>query len=75
MSVILELKEQGGLNKLAEYSLPPRQALVAFIEQDVRKNFNHWNYPTQIDGMREGAPGHWYYDDVAGKRVLAAYPA
>ena len=75
MSMIYELMERGGLRKVAEYSLPPKAALVAFIEQDVRKNFQTWNYPTLIDGMREGARGHWYYDDFTGKRVLAAYPA
>ena len=75
LSLIFELKEQGGLNKVAGYTLPPKQALVAYIEQTIRNNFHMWNYPLMINGMREGTPNHWYFDDHAGKRVLAAYPA
>lgn len=76
MTIIYELKENGNIKKIAEYGLNPRRALVCFVMQS-RKNFNTWDYPDEIKGMRESStvPNHWYFDDVANKRVLAAYPA
>ena len=76
-AMIYELKETcGTMNKLAEYTLDPKDALVSFIMQS-RKNFNTWDYPKEIKGMWQSnmAPNHWYFDDFDNKRVLAAYPA
>ena len=77
-TIIYELKENGdgNINKIAEYTLHPKDALVCFIMQS-RKNFNTWDYPKEIKGMRESntTPNHWYFDDDVNERVLAAYPA
>ena len=77
-TIIYELKENGdgNINKIAEYTINPKDALVCFIMQS-RKNFNTWNYPQEIKGMRESktVSNHWYFDDIANNRVLAAYPA
>ena len=64
------------MQKKTEYSLEPKKALVAFIMQDIHHNFNTWEYPEIIKGMRQSdtVPDHWYYDDIAGRRVIAAYP-
>lgn len=77
-TIIYELKENGdgSISKIAEYTLNPREALICFIMQD-KKNFNTWDYPKEIEGIRESEilPNHWYFDDDINKRVLAAYPA
>ena len=77
-TIIYELKENGdgNINKIAEYTLSPKEALIAFVMQS-RKNFNTWDYPKEIKGMRESntVPNHWYFDDIINDRVLAAYPA
>ena len=63
-----------GPEKVAEYSLTPKEALVNFIEQFLKGNYQFWKYPEEIKGMRESstAPGNWYYD--TGDTVYAAYP-
>ena len=77
-TIIYELRENGdgNIDKIAEYTLSPKAALVCFIMQS-RKNFNTWDYPQEIQGMRQSKaiPNHWYFDDGVNKRVLAAYPA
>lgn len=81
-SIIYKLKEgDPDIKRVAEYSLPPKQALVAYIEQNYRNNTNTWEYPEIIKGMRESSTlaDHWYYD-VAKARgdkenaVISAYP-
>lgn len=85
MSKILSLKEgESGIKELAIYSLPPKKAMVCFIEQFIRKNFNTWEYPEEIEGMRESTTvgNHWYYDvpkmdgnGISFDTAFAAYPA
>ena len=78
LTCIFELKENGdsGIHKVAEYNLQPRQAMIAYIEQSIYNNFNTWTYPEAIAGIRQSdmVPDHWYYDDIRGDRVIAAYP-
>ena len=78
MTTICELKESSnkGIRKIASYSCNPKEALVCFIMQDIRKDFNTWKYPEIIPGMRESKikKDHWYFDDINGKRVLGSYP-
>ena len=77
LSFIFELKENGdgGVRKIAEYTLPPKKAMVNFIMQS-RGNYNTWEYPETIKGIRQSdtVPDLWYFDDIANKRVLASYP-
>ena len=76
MTTIYELSEyDGAIRKKAEYSLPPKKALVCYIQQ-CNGNFNTWEYPDHLPGMRESktVPDHWYYDDIENRRVVAAYP-
>ena len=82
-SIIYTLTEgEPGVRKRVEYTLPPKQALVCYVEQYINNNWNTWEYPEEIKGMRESqtVKDHWYYD-VFRKRlsdknmVVAAYPA
>lgn len=78
LSMIYELKEGNpDIRKRAEYTIEPKKALVAFIMQDIFKNYNTWEYPEELKGMKESSTvkDHWYYDDYKGRRVIAAYPA
>lgn len=80
-SMIYVLEEGKGYRKAAEYSLPPKQALVAFIKQTLENNFNTWDYPETVEGMRESSTikDHWYYDVFKSRgakmnATIAAYP-
>ncbi len=74
---IYELCEGNSFARMvATYSLEPKAAMVAYIRQSIHKDFNTWNYPEEIPGMRmsDTVKDHWYYDDPAGRRVICAYP-
>ena len=76
ISCVYELKEGvPGMRKLAEFSVPPKQALINYIHYS-SGNSCTWDYPTDMPGIRESktAPDHFYYDDLKHKRVLASYP-
>lgn len=68
-------EKTGKIDRVATYSIGPKQALIAFIMQS-KKNMNFWTYPQHIEGMRESTKkaDHWYFDDIANSRILAAYP-
>lgn len=82
LSQILVLEEGNTeLRKVAEYALSPKQALVAYIKQTLEKNFNTWEYPEIVEGMRQSdtVADHWYFDKFKRKyggrdAVIAAYP-
>lgn len=77
MSTIYACDEKTGkINRLCSYSISPKRALVTFIMQFLRRNYNTWEYPDSIPGMRESSTvkDHWYFDDFENQRVLAAYP-
>lgn len=82
-TVIYTLTEgEPGVRKRVEYTLPPKKALVCYVEQYINNNWNTWEYPEEIKGMRESQTikDHWYYDvfrkSLSDKNmVVAAYPA
>lgn len=81
LSSIYVLEEGMTLRKTAEYTLPPKQALVAYIKQVLFNDYNTWTYPEIVEGMRESdtLADHWYFDKKKGKfggreAVFAAYP-
>lgn len=63
-SKIVILKNNGQIDDAAIYSLPPKEALVAFVMQYFDYNFNTWEYPDIIKGMWESStvPNHWYWE-------------
>ena len=73
MSTIFRLYPDGHIEYKARYSLTPKQAMIAYIQQE-KGNFNTWTYPSWIDGIRESTlkPRHFYFD--LGDDVIASYP-
>lgn len=38
---------------ISYYSLPAKQALINWIMSNVKMNNNTWDYPNEMDGIRE----------------------
>lgn len=74
LSIIYSMDEKtGDITRKAEYTLPAKKALIAYIMQYVKHDFNTWFYPDNIDGMRQSSNGEkGFYYDHAGI-ILAAY--
>lgn len=74
LSLIYELDENGKLEKKAEYTCSTKQALINYVMQFKKKNFNTWTYPKELKGMRESptVKDHYYYD--YNNLVIASYP-
>lgn len=60
LSVIMKLDEDGEFHELATYTLPPKQALIAYYMQTEKKNFNTHQYPKDLDCIHERAFGKGY---------------
>jgi len=58
----------------AIYSQPPKQALVDYIMQYLHHNYNTWEYPETITGIRESKTrkGCFSYDN--GDIAIMAIP-
>ena len=74
---IYECNSDGKITQLAAYSVEPEQALINYIQQYINGNWNTMNYPKHMKGVKESKikKNHFYFDDVANDRVIAAYPA
>jgi len=66
---------------VAEYAQPPKKALVNYIMQYIKNEWNTRLYPDDIEGIRESdtVADHFYYDVFRGRNgnenaVYAAYP-
>lgn len=76
MTQIYEMDERTGhIENKATYSLGPKVAIIAYIEQK-RGNWLTWTYPQSISGIREShtCANHYYYDDIPNSVIIAAYP-
>lgn len=75
LSLIYELDENGKIEKKAEYTCNTKQALINYVMQFKKKNFNTWAYPKILDGMRESPikDNSFYYD--YNNLVIASYPS
>ena len=75
LSLIYELDENGKIEKKAEYTCNTKQALINYVMQFKKKNFNTWAYPKALTGMRESPKkdnAYYYdYDNI----VIASYPS
>jgi hypothetical protein len=69
-------EKTGKITRQATYSTDSKQSLINFIMQDIRGNYNTWEYPTNIEGIRESptVANHYYYDDMKNNRIIASYP-
>lgn len=82
VTVIYKLVEgKPGVQRVAEYTQPPKKALINYIMQYMKKEWNWWLYPDDIEGIRQSdtLPDHYYYDVFKGRNgnenaVYAAYP-
>lgn len=75
-TTIFECDSNGRINKLAVYSIAPEKALISYIQQYIHGNWNTWEYPKHMKGIRESKikKNHFYFDDIQNDRVIAAYP-
>ena len=74
LSIIYSMDEKTGkIERKAEYTLDAKKALIAYIMQYTRNDFNTWEYPENIDHMRQSTKGEkgYYYD--YNNTILAAY--
>lgn len=72
MTCIYELKEDGNMKKIAEYTESARESLRNYIMQYVNNDWNTCEYPYVVNGMRMSKHG-WFFDDFTNHRVLGAY--
>jgi hypothetical protein len=70
-------EKTGKIEMTCAYSVGPKQAMINYIMQYIKHNWNVWQYPEQIDGVREStkAKDHFYYDDIRHGKIIASYPA
>ena len=73
MTEIMKLSPNGEIKTVAVYSISAKQALINFIMQK-QGNFNWWEYPTELDGVRQGYTRFdtYFFDD--GDIVYGAFP-
>jgi hypothetical protein len=57
VSIIRKLDADGELHNLAVYSLEPKAALIAYYMQNEKKTYNTWDYPKDLDVIRERPMG------------------
>jgi len=61
MTTIMLLNEQGDISELAVYTLPTKQALIAYRQKIELKNGNTWDYPQEDPAIREMGGGEYCY--------------
>lgn len=77
MTTIFVIDEKTGkVVGTCAYSVGPKKAIVNYIMQYIKNNWNTWQYPEYIDGVRQSikAPNRYYYDDISNGKIIAAYP-
>ena len=75
-SIIRTLDENGQITENAIYTLDPKQALIAYLEQTINRNFNTWEYDKSkfISEIKESKFKKGYIYNVPNKNIgIAAY--
>lgn len=64
LSIIYELNEEGKIEEKARYTCNSKIALINYIKQFKEKNFNTWEYPKTLKGLRQSTIKNnvWYID-------------
>ena len=63
MTTIFTLDTAGNISTKAVYSMDAKRALIAYIRQALFDDYNTWDYPDDLDGIKESTrPGKYYYD-------------
>ena len=72
-TVIRKLDSEGEFHDLASYGLDPKRALIAYYMQNEKNSFNTWDYPENVDQIKERTMQLGYYynkgDDVIYSRL------
>ena len=69
-TTIYSLWDNGHIEEIAEYSLEPKKALIAFLQQ-TRGNYNTMDYPSDMVGIYKRLD-RFYYVDIANNRTIGA---
>ena len=69
-TTIYSLEDNGTIEELAIYSLEPKAALIAFIQQS-KGNMNTWDYPTEMVGIHEKR-NRFYFLDLPNNITIGA---
>ncbi len=75
-SIIKTIDEKGRISDNMIYSLSPKQALIAYLEQAYSRNFNTWMYDKSkyLDSVFPLRSGKGYGYNVPNKNIsVAAY--
>ena len=67
---IYSLWDNGIIEEIAEYSLAPKAALIAFLQQK-KGNYSTWDYPSDRVGIYERFD-RFYYIDLKNNRTIGA---
>lgn len=73
-SVISILETDGNISSTSySYSLSSKKALICFIMQEVKKNFNTWTYPEDMKGIIELPSKRGFSFELFNGNVITAY--
>jgi hypothetical protein len=74
VTTIYALTNDGKITERAVYSISAKQALIAYIMQYIRKNWNTWQYPQEINGIFESPTkkGVFHFEDINNDRILTS---
>jgi len=61
MTTIMQIDEQGDISELAAYTLPAKQALIAYRQKYELNRGNTWTYPSDDPAIREMKSGEYCY--------------
>ena len=70
ITTIYILWDNGNIEEIAEYSMEPKKALIAFLQQ-TRGNYNTMDYPSDMVGIYKRLD-RFYYIDIANNRTIGA---
>ena len=70
ITTIYILWDNGNIEEIAEYSMEPKKALIAFLQQ-TRGNYNTYDYPSDMVGIYERLD-RFYYIDISNNRTIGA---
>ena len=72
ITIIYTLEDSGRISEVSQYSLPPKAALIAYIEQS-KGNYHTWDYPADLDGIYHRFD-RYYFRDEKKQNDIWRYP-
>lgn len=71
-STISLLDTEGNIKELTSYSLNPKDALIAYYMQQEKKNYSTWDYPKELDNIKERKSGKGYYYTQGNGNIIVS---